>query len=479
MLVSIGAAQITTTSSGLAVPLAAQPTTAPANPVPSLVPEQNPFFGGVPAGQPTPGVLPLSALDAIERGLQHNLGILLSQDQTQSLRGARWHALSELLPNIITRLSATEQQISLTALGFPPQLGATFGLSPIVGPFNVFDARAFAAAPVLDLVAINRTRAASNNVRAADFSYRNARELVVLVVGGMYLEAIADGARVEAAQAQFKTAETLYKQSVDLKNAGVVAGIAVLRAQVEMQAQRQRVVATDNQFEKQKLTLARVIGLPQAQHFELTSKVPYSPSPEMTLAQALARAVQNRADYQQALALEQAAQRSRTAAASEALPSVQLNGDYGTIGPKFSNSHGTFGVGAALKIPIFQGGKVRGDVMQADALLRQRQQELGDLRSRIEYDLRTALLDIKAAAEQVEVAQGTMTLAEEQLREARDRFAAGVADNIDVVQAQEVVATANENYISSLNIHNLAKLSLARALGVAEEATKRVLGGNP
>jgi len=474
-------AQTMTTSTGVT------PLTQPANAQPGVqgieglisTGTQNPFLGSNPSGEPTPGVLQLSATDAIDRGLRYNLGLLLSSDQTEAVRGARYRALADLLPNVTARLSATEEQISLAALGFPTAAAAQFGVPAIgiVGPFNVFDARAFATQSVLDLVAINKTRAANENIRAADWNYRNAREVVVLVVGGEYLAVIADTSRVQAAQAQFDTAEALYSQAVDLHNAGVVAAIDVLRAQVEMQAFRQRLVATRNQLDKQKLALARVIGLPQGQQFALTTDVPYSPAPPTTIDEALQRAFKQRPDYQQAQALEAAAQRSRDASVAEYYPSLQVSGDYGVIGPHISNSHGTFTLAGGLKIPIFEGGRVHGEVLQADALLRQRRQEVSDLRARIENDVRTSLFDINSAAELVEVAQGTVTLAEQQLVQARDRFSAGIADNIQVIQAQEAVATAHENYIASLNAHNLAKLNLARALGSAEVSTKAYLGG--
>ncbi len=479
-LVVVAVAAVTQTPVPFSAPPAterSQPGAPPVNPISTVVGAQNPFFGGVVSGKPTAEVLELSALDAIDRGLRYNLGLLLSSDQSEAARGARYRSLSDLLPNITSHLSATESQINLAVLGFPGTLARAFGISTVVGPFSIYDARAFLTQAVLDLVALNKTRAASDNLRAAQFNYRNAREVVVLVVGAAYLQALADASRTDAAQAQFDTADALYKQAVDLKNAGVVAGIDVLRAQVEMQAQRQRLVVARNEYEKQKLALARAIGLPQGQQFKLTTSVPYAPVPPMTLEEALQRAYENRPDYQAALALEQSAERSRAAAVAGYYPSVKVSGDYGVIGQQVTQSHGTFDAGAALTIPIFQGGKVRGDVQEADALLNQRKQELDDLRARMENDIRSALLDLNAASEQVQVAQSTLQLAQEQLTQARDRFAAGVANNIDVVQAQESVATANENYISSLNLYNLARLALARGLGIAETATRTYLGG--
>lgn len=444
-------------------------------PLSSAFGQQNPFLGGVPSGPPTAGVLKLSLLDAIQRGLRYNLGLLVSSDRTEAARGARWKALSEMLPNLSTRISESAQQVSLAAFGFKP--GTIPGLPSVIGPFGLFDARAFLTTLVLDFHALERVRQESHNLEAATWNYRDARELVVLVAGGSYLQVLAAAARRDAVQAQFTTAKTLYEQAVDMKRAGMSPAIDVLRAQVEMQSQQQRLVAVSNDLEKQKLQLARVIGLPVAQQFELTDSVPFQPAPEIAFEQALETAYKNRADYQAALSLEHAAEAGKRAAEAERLPSLGINGDYGDIGITPGNSHGTFTAAAGLRIPIFQGGKVRGDVLQADALARQRSSELEDLHSRIEFEVRTAFLDLKAAADLVEVAQSTMGLAREQLQQAQDRFAAGVANNIDVVQAQESLASANDNYISSLNSFNLAKLSLARALGVAESATQRYLGG--
>ncbi len=435
---------------------------------------QNPYLGGVPPGSANRGVVSLSLLDAIQHGLRYNLGLLLSSQATLQARGARIRALSRLLPQISAGTSETSEQINLKALGFP-----NFpGIPSIIGPFSVFDVRGYVDQPVLDLKDLHQERAERDNVKAAQYTYQNARDLVVLVSANLYLEAVAGSSRVGAAQAEVKTAQAVYDRAVDMKKAGMVPGIDVLRSQVELQAEQQRLIYLKNQFQTEKLTLARAIGLPVAQKFRLTSKVPYTPPPPITLDQALSRALATRADYKSLLAQVHAAEALKKAARSEALPSVNFHADYGDIGPSPGNSHGTYTVEANLKIPLFQGGKVRGDVMEANALLHQRESELKDLHNQIQYQVRTSFLDLKSAEDQVRVARSTQTLAHEQLREARDRFAAGVVNSLEVVQSQEAVATADENYISSLYRYNVAKASLARALGLAEQAFKQMIGGN-
>jgi outer membrane protein TolC len=468
LLMAQAAAQATVRSgTGIgAVPAALNPTV-------NLGGAQNPFLGGVSSGQPTPAVMPLSLLEALERGLKYNLGLLTSQHATLQAQGVRRRSLSELLPNLNLRTTESVQQVNLAALGVP----RLPGFPAVVGPFSVFDARGLVTQTILDFQKLNNTRAASQNLRAAQYSVKDARDIVVLVVGGSYLQAIAAAARIDAAQAQLKTAESLFNQAQDLKRAGMVAGIDVLRAQVEFQAQQQRLLVAQNEFDKQKLTLARAIGLPLGQQFTLTDTIPFTPSPPLTLEDALQRAYSSRNDYQASLALVRAAELSRKAARSGSLPVLQFNADYGLIGRTPANSHGTVTTGAALRIPIFQGGKVRGEVEQAEAVLRQRQSEADDLRSRIEFDVRTAMLDVNAADQQVQVATAALEVARQQLGQAQDRFAAGVTNSIEVVQAQEALAAADENFISALFAHNLAKLSLARALGIAEQASKSYLGG--
>lgn len=439
----------------------------------SVETQQNPFLGSRPQGQPTPGIVDLTILDAINRGLKFNLGLFLTERGTEQARAAQLRTRSELLPNLEGRVSATEQQINLAALGIP----SGSGFPSIVGPFGVMDARAALTDSLVNFRNILNNRAAREDVRAAQYNYRNARDLVVLFVGGTYLQAVSSSARVDAARAQVDTAKSLYQRALDLKAAGMVPGIDVLRANVEYQAQQQRLIAAQNQFERDKLQLARVIGLPVGQPFRLADQIPYSPTPETPFETTLQRAFQNRSDYQAALSSLHSAELSRKAASAQRLPSLNVAADYGDIGRTFANSHGTFTAGATLRIPIFTGGRIRADEEQADAVLQQRQAIADDLRSRIEFEVRTALLDLRSASEQVTVAQNALNLAREQVAQAQDRFGAGVTNNIEVVQAQDALAATNENFIGALFAYNFAKLSLARAIGVAEDATKAYLGG--
>jgi outer membrane protein TolC len=454
----------------LAAPAAAQV----GNPPSRQLPPNSPFAGGVPQGQPTTDTLTLSVADIIHRALERNLGVLMAEQSQAHARGARWIALSQMLPNLNARVTESRQRTNLEAFGLP--VSAT-GFPRIVGPFNIFDARVYLSQSLVDLRALNETRAEGHNVAAARYSYRSARDFVVLVAANAYLQALASAARADSARAQLETAQALYNQAQDLKQGGIIAGIDVVRSEVRLNSERQRATASRNDFEKSKLQLARVIGLPVGQPFVLSDQLPNVPVPDMTVEQALERAYRERPDYLAAVERVKAAEASRTAAFSELLPSVRLTADYGAIGLTPAGALATYSVAGAINIPIFQGGRTQGRIAQADADLRDRRAEAEDMRAEIYYDVRTAFLDLQATGEELEVAMRSRDLSGQELTQARDRFAAGVASNLEVVQAQQSVTEAEEQYIGALLGFNVSKAVLARSLGDAEAAVLRMLGG--
>src|SRR5580700_6774692 len=440
----------------------------------SLPGSQSPFTGSEPEGKASPEVLQLGFQEAIDRGLRNNLGLLLSGDQTIMARGERWKELSNLLPNLSARVQEDVQTESLTALGFKASLFPT-PLPRVIGPFNYFDMRASLSQSLFNFHDLEKERAASESLKSAQYSYKDARELVVLAVGNSYLLAIATAARIETADAQVKNAQALYDKAVDQQKAGLSPAIDTLRARVELQTRQQQLIAARNDFARQKLLLARVIGLLTCQEILLTEKAPYQALTPLPVEVYLQRAYTSRSDYQAAQAQVRAAELSHRAASAGYYPSIDFNANYGDVGVTPAHSNGTWQVNGGLNIPIFTGGKVHSDVLEADAQLKQARSQLGDLRGRIDYDVRAALLDLNSAAEQVEVARSSVELAEESLTQSRDRFTAGVTDNLEVVQAQESVASAHESYIQSLYAHNLAKVELAYAIGDAEQGVKRYL----
>jgi outer membrane protein TolC len=434
----------------------------------------SPFAGSVPA-KLVPGVLPLSLADAINRGLKQNLGLLLSHADIGSARGQRWEQLSALLPHVTATPYVEASRINLAELGLTSFGGITLPKS--VGPFSYFDARAGVTQTLFDWKSINATRSAGQSLKSATYTFKDARDLVVLAVGYVYLQAIADEARIETAEAQVKTSQALYDQAADQINAGTSPDIDGLRTKVELQTRQQQLIQAKNNFAIQKLTVARVIGLAPGQEFELIDKSPYAPLENISVDEALGRAYASRSDYQAAMTDLRAAQFSRKAAVAGYLPSLSFNADYGLGGSHPSTATTVADVRGVLSIPIFQGGSVHGDVLQADARLEQSRERLENLRAQIDSDVRAALLNLQSSADQVNVARSNIDLAEETLTQSRDRFSAGVTDTVEVVQSQEAVASAHEQYISSLYNYNYAKISLVRALGIAEQGVKEFFRG--
>ena len=431
---------------------------------------QGAYAGSVPQGTATAEPLPLSLADAIRRGLQYNLATTGYTNATRMAEAQRMIARSALLPTASMHLLGDEQQSDLAAFGFT----GFPGFPAVVGPFHFFDLRAGVAMNPLDLTSLNNNRAAAANVKATKLAAKDSRDLIVLAVSGTYLQAIAAVSRVESAKAQVNSADAVYQQAVDRNKAGVNARIDVLRSQVELQVQQQRLRSLQADLDKQKLNLGRLIGLPPGQAFNMTDTAPYAPLEGVDLTQALERAYKNRSDLQASQAQVEAAEHVRRAAISEHLPSLGVSADYGVIGATPDKSNGTFTLSANLHVPIFDGGRIQGDVDQASAALDQRKAELADLRGQIDYQVRSAFVDLQAAVDQVRVSRSSVDLAAETLSQARDRFSAGVADTIETVQAEESVAASNEDYISSLYSYNLAKVTLARAMGVAEESMKQL-----
>jgi outer membrane protein TolC len=436
--------------------------------------QQTQFQGSVPTGIPSSSTLALALHDAIERGLRTNLGLLMSDSASEIARGDRLRALSALMPQLNGVVAETDEQLNLKTRGFNLNIPG-ISIPTIVGPFHYTDLRAYASWSAFDYTALKTYSASRESRRAAQLSVLDARDLVVQATATGYLQIIADASRVGAIRSQVDTAQALYDRAVDQQTAGTAAGIDVLRSQVELKQQLQRLLAQTNQFEKDKLALGRIIGLPAGQDFNVSDTAPFGPLTSMTQDRALHTALQQRPDYQSYKARLRAAEHAVEAARGERYPTAEITADYGDVGTTLGDAHGTFSVVASAKIPVFEGGRIAADVIRARAALKLRQDELADLGGQIEYQVRAAFLDIRSAADQVAVAQDNLALATQTLVQARDRFSAGVSDTVEVVQAQESVATANDTLISALLAHNVAKVALARALGSTEQAIQRLV----
>jgi outer membrane protein TolC len=412
------------------------------------------FRGSIVTGKATDGVLELGLQDAIQRGLKANLGLVLQSSNEKSAGGERLQELQHLLPTVTGSASIEVQQVNLAAYGlkFP-------GLNPIIGPFQVVDFRGYLTQNVVNLTA------------------QDARDLVVLTVGNAYLLCIADAARIAAVNAEMNSSKVSLDQANDAHEAGTSPRLDVLRAQVDYQNEQQQLISTTNQLAKDKLALARAIGLPLDQKFELSDSAPYAaldtPDPDAAFQQAL----KQRKDLAAAEETLKGAEAGKKAAFDQQLPVVDVSGNYGDLGTTLAHSHGTFSVTGEVTAPILQIAKTHGDEEVAGAKYDQAEAKLSDQVQQVNADVRDAILDIQTAAKLVDATRSNVDLANEALLEAQERFKAGVADSLPVSQALATDEQANDQYISALYQHNVAKLALARALGVAASQSTTYLGG--
>lgn len=405
---------------------------------------------------------PLTLQGAINLALEHNVQVITSEQRIDGARGARWRALEGLLPTADGRIVTTRQTTNLAAFGFDASLFP--GIPAVVGPFNVFDARVAVSQPILDLSALHDVRRARHLLVAARLTRDDVRDFVTLATTSAYLQAAAGAKRIEAVRTQVQTAESLLKLANGLHDAGAAPGIDAVRARSQVATQRQRLISAENDFAKQKLQLARVIGAAVAQQITLADPATEISATTETVEAAVAHAKAARADYQALLARVHAAEEEQLAAKTEALPSLHANADIGAIGPNAGDARRTYALSGAVRVPLFNSAR-RAHAIEAASALRERQAEATEMAQQVESEVRMAFLDVQAAVEQLGVAKGLIDLANQELALARTRFSNGVTSNLEVIQAQAQVAVATENEIASSYALNLARATLARAIG--------------
>jgi outer membrane protein TolC len=435
----------------------------------------SPNYGSVPSGTASNEVLRLTFSEAINRAVRYNLGAIESDENTRAARGQRLLALSYLLPQVSAGINENVDQVNFTALGLTAI--KIPGIPAIAGPFSYSTASASLSQTLFSYESIQRFRAARTAEQAAQLSYKDTLDVITLTVGNAYLEVIEAHSRIEAEEAQVQNAKALYDQAVDEFQAGTSPQIDVTRTAVQFHTEEYNLSVARNNFEVAKLTLGRAIGLPLGQVFDIADQLPYADISPPTVEEALKMAYNSRTDFRSALNSAKSAEQALSAAKGERYPVVAVNGDYGDQGATFGQSHGVFSFQAGINVPIFTGGRIKSDITQAEATQRQRKAEAENIRGQIDYDVRTAFLNLNAAKEQVDVAHQSVDLANDNVARSKERFAAGVTDSVEVVQSEQSLASANDQYITSLYSHNLAKLELARALGVARTNFTQYLGG--
>jgi outer membrane protein TolC len=427
---------------------------------------QNPFLGSVPTGPLVPGVLPLSIHEAVSRALRANLGLIDTQQEDTQARAARIKALSALLPQL--SVDATQEYRNFVE--------NSIGLDGAISPFNFQTAHINLSQRLLDISAIHSDAAAKQNLEASAAGLRDARNIVVLAATSSYLLVAASQVRLETAKAQLVTAEATERLIQDRVAHDVSPQIEGIRAKVIRRSAEQRVAVANATFEKDKLALTRIIGLPIAQEFQLTDALIYAPSPEQSLDNLIDVVKSKRQDIRAASARLQAAAQTVRAQSAQRLPTVEIKANAGETGFNYARSIPDYEVAARVSIPLFTGRRFEADVLDAKAVFNRRQAELSDIQARAIYDVRTALFDLNAAQTSVDVSVDNVKLATEGLRQAKDRFQNGVTNSVDLIRAQQDVAEAEDNRIASIYAHSLAKLMLIRATGTAEANYLTYLG---
>lgn len=410
----------------------------------------------------------LSFEQAVQLAMENNLATLLARERRNEARGAKQQSLAALLPNVSVVSYQANLTENLAALGFRPGTIPGFN-STFVGPFRNFDARVLLAQTIFDLSAIKSYQAGRAGVRVAELQEGLAREQVASGTGLMYLEALRADESVVAAQANVELAQSLLNLAQDQRNAGVATGVDVTRAQTRLAEQQVGLAQAQTTSEQARLNLQRVVGLPLGSSLTLTDRLRFTDEPLPVVETAVAQAGENRREVKVAEERNRVSQLERQAVRAEYLPSVELVGDYGVSGITPNNSDlPTRRVALQVNVPIFNGGLTRGRLTAATSRQRQTELELSNIRGQVEEDVRLALATLKTTAVQVRAAEESVRLALQELEMARDRFKAGVADNLEVVTAQTSLANARDAQVTALAQQNAARLNLAAALGRAE-----------
>ncbi len=413
------------------------------------------------AGQPAPYRLTLE--DAIHKAVQANLNVLVAGTEVEEDEGARARSLAALLPRVNAETYANVQNRNLRAFGisFP-------GLPSVVGPFSNYDFRIYAQQKIVDLASYRALKASESALGAGKMSEQDARDLVVRVTAGLYLDAQSAAARVDAAQTRVTDSTTLLNLAQDKHHAGTATGVDVLRAQVQLANDRQALLEAENAYKQTLLVLARDLGMSPGTPLELSEPLRYQPLAAQQPEALLPEALTTRADYRALASQRQSLVEQQRANRARFYPQLSLSGNIGELGRSIGSVQTSGLIQGQIDFTIFDRDR-EGEAQQLASRVKRVDEQIADLRRGVEEDIREALLNLDSAAEQVSVAGEGQELAERELKLAQDRFQTGMANNVEVVTAQDELARAQENYILAVSSHVNAKYALARALGDTEK----------
>ncbi len=416
------------------------------------------------AQEPVPYRLTLK--DAIERALRANLSVLLGATRVDEAEGASERSrAAALLPRVNGEVYANAQNRDLRAFGLSlPGIP----IPSVVGPFSNYDFRMYAQQNVIDLASYRNWKASEMAVEADKMDLADARDLIVRVVAGLYLNAQSAEARSAAAQTRVTDSETLYKLAKDKHDAGTATGVDVLRAEVQLANDRQALLIAHNEAKQALLELERNLGMDPGTPVELAEPLEYRAVNQEQTEALLPGALAARADYRSLAEQREELVEQQKANRARLYPKVSVSGNFGGIGRSIGGVQATGLIQGQVDFTVFDRDR-EGEAAELASRLKRIDDQIADLRRGIDEDLRAALLNLESAVEQVTVAKQGQELARRELQEAQDRFQSGTANNVEVVTAQDELARAEENYILAVSSHVDAKFALARAQGDTEK----------
>ncbi|MCC7176207.1 MAG: TolC family protein [Bryobacterales bacterium] len=420
------------------------------------------------AQQVPPPKLSLSLAQVTEQALSNNLQTRLAAERASQSRAERDLSASALLPNVSGVTYQANVTANLAALGLPVDQIPGFPL--LAGPYNRFDARVQLALNIFDLASIRRHQASTRGVALAGEQQRLAAQQVTVAACLAYLAFLEAEQSEIAAQANVTLASRLAELAASQREAGVATGLDVTRAETRLASQQVQLSQARTSLDTARLNLLRLMGAPLASEVVLTDRMRFAPEPLPDAEKTVARALAERIELRVAADQLQVAEARRKAAQAERLPSLGFFGDYGSSGIRPDQKNlPTRSYGVRMEVPLFDGGRTSAGIRAAASQERQAELQRQDLRAAVEKDVRQALDHLAARQEQVAAAQRVVTLAERELELARDRFASGVADNVEITNAQTVLENARQTFVANLALYNVARLSLAAAVGHAED----------
>jgi outer membrane protein len=409
--------------------------------------------------------LKLTVKQAVEMALHENPQVQIAVLNFAENKENRTIARSGLLPQASFRLDEQVQRENIDAL-----FGKPFpGIPQHIGPFQSFQAGPAFSFPLLDLTAFRRWQSSSHEVLASEHDSQGVREQTVLLVVSQYLGGLQASANVTAAQSRVQLSKALYDQASDLQKNGAGTGLDTLRAQVQFQNDQQRLIEAQTQLKTSLFGLARLLNVDPSQEIELTDQMSFFETPEFHGDTTLSQAYAERPEM---LALEERQREqeiSRKQAREERLPTLGVNGNWAYMGLSAATAIPTYTYAATVDVPLVTSGRIHADTVKADLELKKINQQRQDLKNQIALEVKTAMAQLESARHEVDVANEGVKLAQEEVSQAGDRFAAGVANNIEVVTAQDALERANDNQISALYSYNQSRADLARATGHIED----------